>query len=125
MRHADRGVCFPGVRDPHPALRYSSAMASSDPNNAPVATPPAAGEGGPHRHARTTDRRLRVEDILKLMVADPLVTAAHADPLPPSPTPPFDPPLGLIPRPKWRSPRAPPPPTTPACLAGSAAPHPP
>src|SRR5260221_9441654 len=89
MRHADRRVCFPGVRDPHPGLRYSSAMATSDPNNAPVATPPAAVEGGPHRHVRTTDRRLRVEDILKLMVADALVTAGGARPPPPFPPPPL------------------------------------
>src|SRR5258708_19023237 len=110
MRHADRGVCFPGVRDPHPALRYSSAMASSDPNNAPVATPPAAGEGGPHRHARTTDRRLRVEDILKLMVADALVTAAHADRPPPLRPHPLPSSPGTIAPPKRRPPRAPPPP---------------
>ncbi len=78
-------------------------MASSDPNNAPVATPPAAGEGGPHRHARTTDRRLRVEDILKLMVADALVTAADADRLARSRTHRFDHPLELIADQKWRS----------------------
>src|SRR5882672_6161515 len=103
MRHADRRVCFPGVRDPHPGLRYSSAMATSDPNNAPVATPPAAVEGGPHRHVRTTDRRLRVEDILKLMVADALVTAVDADRLARSRTHRFDHPLELIADQKWRS----------------------
>jgi general secretion pathway protein E len=78
-------------------------MASSDPNNAPVATPPAAGEGGPHRHARTTDRRLRVEDILKLMVADALVTAVDADRLARSRTHRFDHPLELVADQKWRS----------------------
>jgi general secretion pathway protein E len=78
-------------------------MASSDPSNAPVVTPPAAGEGGPLRHARTTDRRLRVEDILKLMVADALVTAADADRLARSRTHRFDHPLELIADQKWRS----------------------
>src|SRR5260221_9750851 len=100
MRHADRRVCFPGVRDPHPGLRYSSAMATSDPNNAPVATPPAAAEGGPHRHVRTTDRRLRVEDILKLMVADPPVTAVGRGPPPPFRAPPLPHPPGNTPPPK-------------------------
>jgi len=78
-------------------------MATSDPGNAPVATPPAAGEGGSHRHPRATDRRLRVEDILKLMVAEGLVTAVDADQLACSRTHRFDHPLEMIADQKWRS----------------------
>ena len=78
-------------------------MATSDPGNAPVATPPAAGEGGSHRHPRATDRRLRVEDILKLMVAEGLVTAVDADQLARSRTHRFDHPLEMIADQKWRS----------------------
>jgi len=82
-------------------------MATSDPGNAPVATPPAAGEGGSHRHPRATDRRLRVEDILKLMVAEGLVTAVDADQLARSRTHRFDHPLEMIADQKWRSLAAP------------------
>ena len=78
-------------------------MATSDPGNAPVATPPAAGEGGSHRHPRATDRRLRVEDILKLMVAEGLVTAVDADQLARSRTHRFEHPLEMIADQKWRS----------------------
>src|SRR6266513_6031267 len=82
-------------------------MASPNPTNAPVATPLAAAEGAQHRPARTTDRRLRVEDILKLMVAEGLVTAVDADRLARSRTHRFDHPLELIADQKWRSPIAP------------------
>ena len=78
-------------------------MATSDPGNAPVATPPAAGEGGSHRHPRATDRRLRVEDILKLMVAEGLVTAVDADQLARSRTHRLDRPMEMIADQKWRS----------------------
>ena len=49
------------------------------------------------------DRRLRLEDILKLMVADGLVTAADADRLSRSRTQRFEHPLELIADQKWRS----------------------
>ncbi len=78
-------------------------MASPTPVNAPIAPPPAAPDGGQNRLARTADRRLRVEDILKLMVADGLVTAAEADRLSRSRTQRFDHPLELIADKKWRS----------------------
>ena len=76
-------------------------MASPNPINAPpaVATP----DGPAARPTRTPDRRLRVEDILKLMVADGLVTAADADRLARSRTQRFDHPLELIADQKWRS----------------------
>src|SRR5947207_11735154 len=78
-------------------------MASPNPTNAPVATPLAAAEGAQHRPARTTDRRLRLEDILKLMVAEALVTAADADRLARSRTHRFEHPLEMIADQKWRS----------------------
>jgi general secretion pathway protein E len=77
-------------------------MASPNPINAPPA-PAAATDGPPVRPTRPADRRLRVEDILKLMVADGLVTAADADRLARSRTQRFDHPLELIADQKWRS----------------------
>ena len=74
-------------------------MASPNPINAPAATAdvPVA------RPTRAPDRRLRLEDILKLMVADGLITAADADRLARSRTQRFDHPLELIADQKWRS----------------------
>ena len=74
-------------------------MASPNPINAPAATAdvPIA------RPTRAPDRRLRLEDILKLMVADGLITAADADRLARSRTQRFDHPLELIADQKWRS----------------------
>jgi general secretion pathway protein E len=67
-------------------------------------TPPVATPDAPVvRPARPPDRRLRLEDILKLMVADGLVTAADADRLARSRTQRFDHPLELIADQKWRS----------------------
>ena len=77
-------------------------MAASHPANAPAAAP--AGADGKPRVARSTDRRLRLEDILKLMVADGLIGAADADRLGRSRTQRFDHPLELIADQKWRSP---------------------
>jgi general secretion pathway protein E len=78
-------------------------MASPNPINAPPAPAAATPDGPAARPARTPDRRLRVEDILKLMVADGLVTAADADRLARSRTQRFDHPLELIADQKWRS----------------------
>ena len=80
-------------------------MPASNPVNAPAAAAPAGAEGKP-KAARTADRRLRVDDILKLMVADGLVAAADADRLARSRTQRFDHPLELIADQKWRSPGA-------------------
>jgi general secretion pathway protein E len=55
------------------------------------------------RTNRPADRRLRLDDILKLMVADGLVTAADADRLNRSRTHRFDHPLEMIADQKWRS----------------------
>jgi general secretion pathway protein E len=68
----------------------------------PVKPPPAAPAEAANL-ARTADRRLRLEDILKLMVADGLVTAADAERLSRSRTQRFDHPLELIADQKWRS----------------------
>ena len=78
---------------------YSSAMPSATPINTPAA-PPGAPAG---KQARTPDRRLRLDDILKLMVADGLVAAADADPVARSRTQRYDNPLELIADQKWRS----------------------
>jgi general secretion pathway protein E len=75
-------------------------MASPNPINAPTA---ATADVPPARPTRAPDRRLRLEDILKLMVADGLVTAADADRLARSRTQRFDHPLELIADQKWRS----------------------
>jgi len=77
-------------------------MASPNPVNAPPAIA-AAVDGPPARPTRPADRRLRLDDVLKLMVADGLVTAADADRLSRSRTQRFDHPLELIADQKWRS----------------------
>jgi general secretion pathway protein E len=75
-------------------------MASPRPVNAPLAQPAADSR---QKVARANDRRLRVEDILKLMVADGLVGAADAERLARSRTQRFEHPLELIADQKWRS----------------------
>src|SRR5271165_5637505 len=71
----------------------------------PIKEPPAAAvaDGTAVRTTRTPDRRLRVEDILKLMVAEALITAADADRLSRSRTQRFEHPLEMIADQKWRS----------------------
>ena len=79
-------------------------MASSNLPNAAAATPgPTADVPRPNR---PPDRRLRLEDILKLMVADGLVPAADAEKLRSSRTHRFEHPLEMIADQKWRSPAA-------------------
>src|SRR3989441_13259337 len=78
-------------------------MASLNPVNAPPAAPPAPADGAAARGGRAQDRRLRLEDILKLMVAEGLVTAADADRLARSRTHRFEHPLEMIADQKWRS----------------------
>ena len=89
-----------GLLSRHGASVYSSAMPSATPINTPAA-PPGAPAG--KQAARTPDRRLRLDDILKLMVADGLVAAADADPVARSRTQRYDNPLELIADQKWRS----------------------
>jgi len=76
----------------------------ASPINAPAVPPSGAGR---QRIAHTSDRRLRLEDILKLMVADALVGAIEAERLARSRTQRFDHPLELIADQKWRSPAPP------------------
>ena len=78
-------------------------MPAPHPANASAAAAPAGADGKP-KLARAIDRRLRLDDILKLMVADGLVAAADADHLARSRTQRFDHPLELIADQKWRSP---------------------
>ncbi len=70
-----------------------------------MATPvTTAGKTRPEAPAsRGSDRRLRLDDILKLMVADGLVSAADADKLARSRTQRFEHPLEMIADQKWRS----------------------
>jgi general secretion pathway protein E len=75
-------------------------MATPKPINAPLQ--PAAADGRA-KVARANDRRLRLEDILKLMVADGLIGAADAERLARSRTQRFEHPLELIADQKWRS----------------------
>src|SRR5947207_11307997 len=81
---------------------YSSAMASN-PVNTPSAPPGPTAEGAKSQTAKAPDRRLRLEDILKLMVADGLVSTAHAEKLARSRTQRFETPLELISDQKWHS----------------------
>jgi general secretion pathway protein E len=64
-------------------------------------SPPSAASALPR--ANVVDRRLRLDDILKLMVADGLVTRAAADELARSRTLRFDHPLEAIADRKWKS----------------------
>src|SRR5688500_3582479 len=63
------------------------------------ASPPPSGEG--------SDRRLRLEDILKLMVVEGLVSAAEADKVARSRTQRFEHPLELIADQRWKSSKPP------------------
>src|SRR6266550_4516639 len=63
----------------------------------------AAAPGALPRSTPTPDRRLRIEDVLKLMVADGLVSAAAAEKLASSRTMRFDHPLEAIADQKWKS----------------------
>src|ERR1700682_1728137 len=75
-------------------------MATPVPGGAPSA---AAAPGALPRSTPTPDRRLRIEDILKLMGADGLVSAAAAEKLARSRTMRFDHPLEAIADQKWKS----------------------
>ena len=77
-------------------------MASNKPATA-TAAPAAEAPQPPTRPAKPPDRRLRLEDILKLMVADGLVSAADAELLSRSRTQRFETVLELIADRKWRS----------------------
>jgi general secretion pathway protein E len=83
-------------------------MASPNPTHASTAAPPAGPEpaGGRANRPpdRPADRRLRLDDILKLMVADGLVPAADAEKLRSSRTHRFEHPLEMIADQKWRAP---------------------
>jgi hypothetical protein len=74
----------------------------------PTAAPPAAAAARPSTTA-AGDRRLRLSDILKLLVNDGWVDAETADRLARSPTRAGDGPLELVANQKWRA--AAPPPT--------------
>src|SRR3982751_927297 len=71
---------------------------------APAATPAAAAAA---RAARQPDKRLRLEDILKLMVADGLVANGEAEQLGRSRTRQFEHPLELVAAQKWKSAKPP------------------
>jgi hypothetical protein len=75
-------------------------MAAPNPTHASTAAPPAGPEPAAGRAnrppERPADRRLRLDDILKLMVADGLVPAADAERLRSSRTHRFEHPLEMI-----------------------------
>ena len=77
-------------------------MASANPTHASTATP--AAESAAQRSNKPPDKRLRLEDILKLMLADGLIPAAEAEKLRASRTHRFEHPLEMIADQKFRSP---------------------
>src|SRR6202171_1184276 len=87
----------------HPAASVYSSVMASNPVNTPSAPPGPAAEGAKSQTAKAQDRRLRLEDILKLMVADGLVSTAQAEKLARSRTQRFETPLELIADQKWHS----------------------
>jgi general secretion pathway protein E len=76
---------------------------ASNPVKTPSAPPGPAAEGTKASATKTPDRRLRLEDILKLMVVDGLVSAVQAEKLARSRTQRFESPLELIADQKWHS----------------------
>ena len=76
---------------------------ASNPVNTPSAPPGPAADGAKSQTAKAPDRRLRLEDILKLMAADGLVSTAQAEKLARSRTQRFETPLELIADQKWHS----------------------
>jgi general secretion pathway protein E len=75
-------------------------MAALKPIKAPASATP---DNTAARPTRSPDRRLRLDDVLKLLVADGMVTAADADRVSRSRTQRFDHPLEMIADQKWRS----------------------
>ncbi|MCC7328503.1 MAG: type II/IV secretion system protein [Burkholderiales bacterium] len=71
------------------------------------ASPPPVGAGVPARKHKQPDRRLRLDDILKLMVADGLVGTAEADNVARSRTKQYEHPLELIAAQQWKSAKPP------------------
>src|SRR5664279_2657140 len=90
-----------------------STPASSVKPTPPGGTPPGgaappAGAGLPSRRApKQPDRRLHLDDILKLMVPDGLVSNASAEHVARSRTKQYDHPLELIAAQQWKSGKAP------------------
>jgi general secretion pathway protein E len=73
-----------------------------------MATPMTGSRPGAFRHpASGDDRRLRLDDILKLMAADGLVPRADAERLARTRTRQYDHPLGLVAAQHWKSAKAP------------------
>ena len=68
---------------------------------------PASGVKPTPASRDSVDRRIRLEDILKLMVVDGLVSAADADRVSRSRTQRFAHPLELAADPRWKSPKTP------------------
>lgn len=66
-------------------------------------TPPPTGSPPPKRDYKREDRHLRLEDILKLMMADGLLPAADAEKLARSRLPQHDHPLATIANQHWKS----------------------
>ncbi|MBA3505478.1 MAG: type II/IV secretion system protein [Betaproteobacteria bacterium] len=66
-------------------------------------TPPPTGSPPPKRDYKRVDRHLRLEDILKLMMADGLLPAADAEKLARSRLPQHDHPLATIANQHWKS----------------------
>jgi general secretion pathway protein E len=67
-----------------------------------ISAPPPEGGAPKEKRSLATDRRLRIDDILKLMVADGLVGKEDADKLARSRTHRFDHPLEAIAEEKWK-----------------------
>jgi general secretion pathway protein E len=70
-------------------------------------TAPAAGTRGVPQRPAATDRRLRLDDILKLMVADGLITSADGESLARTRTLRFEHPLEAVADQKWKSAKPP------------------
>src|SRR3984893_12709345 len=75
----------------------------SNPVNTPTVRPRRLAEKAKQQATKAQDRRLRLEDSLKLMVADGLVSTAQAEKLARSRTQRFETPLELIADQKWHS----------------------
>jgi len=84
-----------------------SSVKAPPPAGAPPASSPPAGGARAGPQDRPADKRLRLDDILKLMAADGLVPQADAEHLGRSRTKQYDHPLELIAAQKWKSAKPP------------------
>ena len=85
----------------------ATPASSAKPGQAPAGAPPAGAAPPAGKPQKQADRRLHLDDILKLMVADGLVSSADAEPVARTRTRQYEHPLELIAAQRWKSAKPP------------------